>query len=46
MARLPERAVADCADPGKFAIPTADGTVLKLKPACKAAVGEHCLGCE
>lgn len=37
--RLGELAVADCAQPGKFAIPTADGTVLKLNSACEAARG-------
>lgn len=43
VARPSELTAADCADPGKSEIPTADGTVLKLKSGCK---GKYCLGCE
>lgn len=35
VARRSELTTADCADREKFAIPTADGTVLKLKSGCK-----------
>lgn len=35
--------LAHSADSEKFAIPTADGTVLKLKSASSAAAGKRCL---
>lgn len=43
VARPSELTTADSEDSGKSAVPTADGTILKLKPACK---GKCCLGCE
>lgn len=38
-----EPGLAHSADSGKFAFPTADGTVLKLKSASSAAMGKRCL---
>lgn len=40
-AKLSELVVAHSADPGKFAVPTADGTILTVKSACSAAVGKY-----